>query len=86
MQVFFSVVMGLMMVGQVAPNIAEFMSGRVAAARVYEIVDRVTKIDGASDSGAPVSSAEVGGWEGGRVGGWDCNSPSRGSLGAAARS
>jgi hypothetical protein len=58
-QVFFSVVMGLMMVGQVAPNIGDFMSARIAAARIFEVINRKAVIDASSPGGTKLVPSAV---------------------------
>lgn len=50
-QVFFSVLMGAMNVGQAAPFGEAITTARAAAATVYDIVDRKSAIDPASTEG-----------------------------------
>lgn len=52
LQVLFALIMGAGAMGQLAPSITAVTSARAAAARVYEIIDRVPPID----SGAPAKS------------------------------
>ena len=51
MQVFFSVLMGAMNVGQASPYVEAFSMARGAAALVFSIIDRVPLIDSASEEG-----------------------------------
>eukprot|EP01133_Synstelium_polycarpum_P008407 gene8407-9888_t len=49
--VFFSVIMGAMALGQATPNLANFASGKGAAFKIYQVIDRVSLIDPLSKSG-----------------------------------
>ncbi|EFA76459.1 ABC transporter B family protein [Heterostelium album PN500] len=42
--VFFAVIMGAMALGQAAPNLANFANGRGAAYKIYQVIDRKSKI------------------------------------------
>ena len=55
---FFSVFTGAMGIGQSAASIAAFSAGKAAAARVYRIIDRVSKIDSLSESGKKPDKVE----------------------------
>lgn len=50
-QVFFSVLMGAMNVGQTAPYVEAFSVARGAAATIFNIVERKSAIDPASQEG-----------------------------------
>ncbi|EGC38102.1 ABC transporter B family protein [Dictyostelium purpureum] len=43
--VFFSVIMGAMALGQASPHVASFANGRGAAYKIYQVLDRESKID-----------------------------------------
>ncbi|KYQ88935.1 ABC transporter B family protein [Tieghemostelium lacteum] len=49
--VFFSVIMGAMALGQASPNVTSFANGRGAAFKIYQIIDRKSKIDPFAESG-----------------------------------
>eukprot|EP01132_Coremiostelium_polycephalum_P000417 gene417-527_t len=49
--VFFSVIMGAMALGQASPNVTAFANGRGAAYKIYEVLDRESKIDPFSTNG-----------------------------------
>ncbi|XP_059085284.1 ATP-dependent translocase ABCB1-like isoform X2 [Tigriopus californicus] len=49
--VFFSVLMGAMNVGQATPYVEAFSVARGAAAQIFDIIDRVPKIDSSSTEG-----------------------------------
>ena len=50
-QVFFSVLMGAMNVGQAAPYVEAFASAKAAAAAIFAVIDRKPPIDSLSVSG-----------------------------------
>ena len=50
-QVFFAVILGAMSIGQAGPNFAAFVTAQAAAARIFQIIDRVPDIDIASKVG-----------------------------------
>ncbi|KAF2077589.1 hypothetical protein CYY_001130 [Polysphondylium violaceum] len=49
--VFFSVIMGAMALGQASPNVTAFANGRGAAFKIFEVLDRLSKIDPFSKNG-----------------------------------
>jgi len=49
--VFFSVIMGAMALGQASPNVTAFANGRGAAFKIFEVMDRKSKIDPFSKEG-----------------------------------
>ncbi len=48
-QVFFSVLMGAMNVGQATPYVEAFSMARAAAATIFSIIDRVPEVEGKTD-------------------------------------
>ncbi|KAM9973614.1 hypothetical protein ACTFIW_010724 [Dictyostelium discoideum] len=58
--VFFSVIMGAMALGQASPNVASFANGRGAAFKIYEVVDRNSKIDPFSTEGRSIEETVQG--------------------------
>jgi ABC-type multidrug transport system fused ATPase/permease subunit len=53
---FFAVLIGGMSLGQIAGPIQTFMNGRVAAAKLFKVIDRKSQIDANSDQGTKLSS------------------------------
>lgn len=51
LQVFFSVLMGAFNIGQSASYFEAFATGKGAAAKIFEIIDRIPEIDSYSESG-----------------------------------
>ncbi|KAK9760001.1 hypothetical protein K7432_016415 [Basidiobolus ranarum] len=51
LNVFFSLVLGAMSLGTASPYVSSISSARGAAAKVYEIIERKSKIDPSSDEG-----------------------------------
>ncbi|KAK5581948.1 hypothetical protein RB653_003529 [Dictyostelium firmibasis] len=56
--VFFSVIMGAMALGQASPNVASFANGRGAAFKIYEVIDRLSKIDPFSTEGRVIETVQ----------------------------
>ncbi|KAN0050692.1 hypothetical protein ACTA71_003837 [Dictyostelium dimigraforme] len=56
--VFFSVIMGAMALGQASPNVASFANGRGAAFKIYEVIDRISKIDPFSTEGRTIEAVQ----------------------------
>ena len=50
-QVFFSVLMGAMQVGQASPYVEAFAIARSAASMIFHVIDRVPPIDSSSSEG-----------------------------------
>ena len=48
-QVFFSVLMGAMNVGQATPYVEAFSMARAAAATIFSIIDRVPEVEAKTD-------------------------------------
>mgnify|MGYP001070529377 CR=1 FL=1 len=55
--VFFGLLIGAMSLGQAAPSITAFSSGAGAAAKIYTVIERKSKIDSQSDEGQRPDSA-----------------------------
>ena len=55
MTVFLSVLIGAMSIGQASPSITSFASGRGAATKIFEMIDRKSKINPLNDSGGKPS-------------------------------
>eukprot|EP01133_Synstelium_polycarpum_P018363 gene18363-21975_t len=49
--VFLSVIFGAMALGQALPNLTNFANGRAAAYKIFQVVDRISKIDPFSTKG-----------------------------------
>jgi len=60
MAVFFSIVMGSMALGQMAPPLAAFGAAKAAVAPILDIVERKPLIDGFSDAGEKPASKPTG--------------------------
>jgi len=58
MGTFFAVLMGAMALGQAAPHFPTVVSGQVAAANVFEIIDRQSAINSLSDKGKKLKKVE----------------------------
>eukprot|EP00047_Mylnosiga_fluctuans_P015769 m.49151 g.49151 ORF g.49151 m.49151 type:complete len:1362 (+) comp6094_c0_seq1:38-4123(+) len=56
--VFFSVIMGAMAIGQAAPGLTAISTGRGVAVAIYEVIDRVSQIDGLGTTGQKLSGLE----------------------------
>ena len=57
-QVFFSVLMGAMQLGQAAPYVEAYSVARSAAATVFNVIDRVPEMDSSSQEGEKPSKLE----------------------------
>ena len=70
-QVYFSVMIGLVQIGQVGPNFAAMVAAKGAAAKVFYIINRKPLLDANSNAGIKLVPAQV------RVGGRCSSSPTR---------
>ncbi|KAJ3375227.1 Multidrug resistance protein 1 [Allomyces arbusculus] len=56
LNVFFAVIIGAFSLGQAGPNMQTIATGRGAAAKIYDIIERVPSINSASENGQKVDS------------------------------